>query len=465
MASSSSFCPLCGAVYQPQDAFCTACGHLLQAADTSDLAHTTGRLFSNHFLKQRYRILESVGKGGMGAVYQAEDTQLGNRKVAVKEMSQSHLKPQEIEEAAEAFKQEAHLLAGLQHPHLPNVYEHFFEDGRWYLVMSFIQGETLEDSLARAPGGTLAVAEVLKIGIQLCAVLHYLHMQQPPIIFRDLKPSNVMLTQDRQLYLIDFGIARHFKVMQARDTAVYGSSGYSPPEQYGKAQTTPQSDIYSLGALLHQMLSGNDPAENPFHFAPVPKQEEPALAELTALIMSMVEMDAQKRPASMDAIKQSLERIAGRRQPVLNASQRQNQQVEQNQRPGITPPERRRALYPQFSERASQPEVYAVQQEERPYVPGQIYQSMPQYVSLPQLLMQRPSRDGLVIAGFVCGIIGIFTDWILIGLPLSIIGLVLSAVGMHFSEKKGLALAGLLLSLLGILIAVVVFVAVIMLNL
>jgi serine/threonine protein kinase len=163
-----------------------------------------------------------VGKGGFGAVYQAEDTDLGNRLVAVKEMQPGSQRPQELEEATEAFHREALLLAGLAHPNLPRIYEHFSEAGRWYLVMDFIEGETLEALLDKTPDGRLPVREALKIALQLCEVLAYLHTRQPPIIFRDLKPSNVLLTADGTLFLVDFGIARLFKPGQAKDTVAFG---------------------------------------------------------------------------------------------------------------------------------------------------------------------------------------------------------------------------------------------------
>src|SRR5205823_7485733 len=117
-----------------------------------------------------------------------------------------------------------------------------------------------------APNRRLLLSEVLNIGIQLCTVLHYLHSQQPAIVFRDLKPANIMRTSTGQLYLIDFGIARYFKPGQAKDTVALGSPGYAAPEQYGKAQTTPRADIYSLGAVLHQLLTTRDPSEAPFRF-------------------------------------------------------------------------------------------------------------------------------------------------------------------------------------------------------
>ena len=134
--------------------------------------------------------------------------------------------------------------------------------------MDFIEGQTLEDYLAKAPGEKLPLQEVLEIGIQLCKVLDYLHTRQPPIIFRDLKPANVMRAPDGHLYLIDFGIARLFKPGKKKDTIALGSPGYAAPEQHGRGQTTERADIYSLGATLHQLLSGRDPSEKPFQFPP-----------------------------------------------------------------------------------------------------------------------------------------------------------------------------------------------------
>ena len=268
----------------------------------------TGLLTQQHVIKQRYRILAMVGKGGFGAVYRVADMQFGNRVLAIKEMSQSNLSPQELAEATDAFKREALLLANLTHPNLPRIYEQFSDSGRWYLVMDFIEGETLEDTLDKA-GGKLPVEKVLHIGMQLCSVLDYLHNRQPPIIFRDLKPANVMLGHNGHVYLIDFGIARHFKPGQSKDTSALGSTGYAAPEQYGKAQTTQRADMYSLGATLHEMLSGNDPSDSPFHFAPLQLHTTPALASLETLIMQMLEIDVSKRPASAASIMQSLQRI------------------------------------------------------------------------------------------------------------------------------------------------------------
>ncbi len=310
MNAAFVYCATCGAANAPDAQTCFACGNppMPTTPPASSSASPTGPLATQALVRQRYRLVRQIGRGGFGAVYQAVDTELGNRKVAVKEMSQRGLTPEELQAATQAFHNEALLLAGLTHPNLPRIYEQFSEGGRWYLVMDFIEGETLEALLNRTPGGRLPLPDVLKIGVQLCTVLDYLHMRQPPIIFRDLKPANIMMTPAGDIFLIDFGIARHFKPGQTKDTVAFGSAGYAAPEQYGTAQTTAQSDIYGLGATLHQLISGKDPADSPFVFAPLHLSQPHGLE---ALIMQMLEANPSKRPASMAVIKQDLERMAG----------------------------------------------------------------------------------------------------------------------------------------------------------
>jgi serine/threonine protein kinase len=321
MISSPLFCTHCGAANLAQVAFCYACGQPIQ---TPEHPAGSGPLRVGSLLKQRYQIIQRIGTGGFGAVYRAEDQDLGRRLVAVKEMSQYNLDSQAIAEATRAFKQEALLLADLMHEHLPRIYDHFTEGGRWYLVMDYIRGETLETYLAHARGNRLPLNEALDIALQLCTVLNYLHTRQPPIIFRDLKPSNVILTPEKRVFLIDFGIARHFKPGQAKDTIAFGSPGYAPPEQYGKTQTTPRADIYSLGAIIHQMLSGADPSLLPFRFAPL-TLNAPALQQL---LQRMLELDENNRPASLTAVIQELQQIKEQpqrkpdqaRQPAISIS-------------------------------------------------------------------------------------------------------------------------------------------------
>ncbi|MGH2496369.1 MAG: protein kinase domain-containing protein [Ktedonobacteraceae bacterium] len=314
MTLSPIYCSECGALNIPGAKFCVTCGHVMhipveQAPLPVANPTGTGLLPQDSLLNKRYRIRKLVGTGGMGAVYKAEDTPYGDRPVAIKEMRQSSLTPQELEIATGQFKVEAIMLARLQHPSLPRIYDHFLESNRWYLVMDFIDGETLDEHLRRTPGRKLPPQEVIDISIQLCKVLDYLHKRQPPVVFRDLKPSNVMLTPEGHLYLIDFGIARIFKPGQAKDTKAYGSIGYSAPEQFDREQTTDQADIYSLGITMHEMLSGSIPALTPFSMPRLSFPGQPALERLAALITRMIEMDKEKRPKSITMVRQELESI------------------------------------------------------------------------------------------------------------------------------------------------------------
>ncbi len=310
MPPSTVYCDNCGAANRPSARFCVSCGKLQTLLGGQANSSPTGLLAPHHPLKQRYRIIDLLGQGGFGAVYKAEDMFFGNALRAVKEMRQSGLSTQELKDAIDAFKREAVLLAGLMHPNLPRIYDHFNDGGRWYLVMDCIEGDTLEDHLQKANSHRLPINEILHIGEQLCSVLDYLHNRQPPIIFRDLKPTNIMLTADGHIYLIDFGIARLFKSGQIKDTISLGSPGYAAPEQYGKAQTTVRSDIYSLGATLHQLLTGIDPSVTPFTFSSIHSSLPQTPPELEKLIMQMVELDEKKRPSSMSTVKDELQRIA-----------------------------------------------------------------------------------------------------------------------------------------------------------
>ena len=151
--------------------------------------------------------------------------------------------------------------------------------------MEFIEGETLAEYLRQNGTPGLPAADVLGIADQLCDVLDYLHQRTPPIIFRDLKPSNIMVVDSGDLYLIDFGIARLFKPGQTQDTVLAGTAGYAAPEQYGKSQTTVQSDIYSFGATLHELLTGEDPGVKPFIFSAIQSWNPQTPPRLEALVM------------------------------------------------------------------------------------------------------------------------------------------------------------------------------------
>lgn len=271
----------------------------------------TGNLAPQSILHQHYLIAGQAGRGGMSAVYEAVDIQFGNRHVAIKEMSQGNLGTNDLAEATLRFQQEANLLSSLHHPNLPAIYDGFSEGGRSFLVMEYIDGKTLLQMLKDTGGRPLPVANVLDYAIQLCDVLIYLHSHNPPIIFRDLKPTNVMVKSNGHVLLIDFGIARFFKEGQAQDTVFLGSPGYAPPEQHGTSQTNPRSDLYSLGATLHCCLTGRDPfhATDRFAFPPVQQMNPLVPIELDQLIQRMVALDEQQRPNSAFEVRQALLRI------------------------------------------------------------------------------------------------------------------------------------------------------------
>ena len=224
----------------------------------------------------RYKIEQAIAAGGMGAVYQAIDVRFDDEPCAVKEMLDDFQKDVDRNQAVEWFKREAKLLLKLNHPYIPRVRDSFVENDRHYLVMDFIEGRTLTELLAKegnVPGleGAHGVSEARarSWAQQLCNVLAYLHRQNPPIIFRDLKPSNIMVTDQDEIRLIDFGIARTFQ--SQRQSTIIMTVGYAPQEQL-LGMPEPRSDLYALGATLHRVLTHHDAANNKpsiFSFPPV----------------------------------------------------------------------------------------------------------------------------------------------------------------------------------------------------
>ncbi|HLG61182.1 MAG TPA: serine/threonine-protein kinase [Ktedonosporobacter sp.] len=310
------YCANCGAFNLQEDEHCFACGIVL-SAKTHPLAL---QVYKPQVLLNRYRLRSQVGSGGFSAVYKAEDTTTG-KIVAIKAISLRGLTTQEKIEATDTFNREISLLSPLRHRSLPRILDHFSDAECWYMVMDFVDGTSLEQLLEGPHHARLPLTEVIDIGLVLCDVLEYLHAQHPPVIYRDLKPANVILTSHGHLFLIDFGIARIFKPGKARDTIPFGSPGYAAPEQYGKAQTTPRADIYSLGALLHQLLTGTDPAQHPFAFAPV-SQRRPELAALEPLITRMVALKSSDRPENIQAVKKELQRFSAQQRVQGQPAQR-----------------------------------------------------------------------------------------------------------------------------------------------
>ena len=211
----------------------------------------------------RYRVVKPLGGGGMKLVYLAEDLRLAGRPCALAEMVDSFTSPDLQQQAVAAFNREADMLAQLANEHIPRIFDRFSEANHHYLVMEYIDGTTLEDEL-RTHGGKLPPAQVIDNALQILTTLEYLHNLDPPVIYRDLKPSNVMVTGDGMAKLIDFGIARLFAPLS--NATMIGTQGYAPPEQY-RGRVEIRSDLYALGATMHHALSGRDPAaEPPFSF-------------------------------------------------------------------------------------------------------------------------------------------------------------------------------------------------------
>ncbi len=260
------------------------------------------------WLQNRYHILHQIGGGGMGAVYLAEDNRLEGTWRAIKEMNLAQVPFQDRGWAEAAFRQEAQILSLLSHPGLTRVTDFFAEGGNLYLVMDYVPGQTLEAVLDNAPGGRLPLGRALDIVRQLCQVLAYLHAQNPPIIFRDLKPANVMLTAQDQVRLIDFGIARFFKSGQAHDTVSLGTPGYAAPEQWGtRGQSDARSDIYGLGVLLLQLVTGYDPVPQPFPL-PRPSQVLPGIPpEIETVILRATQTNPAARYQSVAEFLQALD--------------------------------------------------------------------------------------------------------------------------------------------------------------
>lgn len=208
-------------------------------------------------LQKRYRVLRSLGRGGLGAVYLCDDLRLPGRQWALKQMNSPQ--PELFEKFRASFAREAGTLSQLRHPNLPDLVD-FFEEGEdLFLVMEYVEGENLAEYVRRR--GPLDEREAFNIGRTLLGILEYLHQRTPPIIFRDLKPENVMITTEGRVKLIDFGLARRFAPDKRVDTLPSGSVGYAAPEQWDdQGQTDARSDIYAWGATLAYLLSGKIPS-------------------------------------------------------------------------------------------------------------------------------------------------------------------------------------------------------------
>lgn len=328
VSSQEARCPHCAAPLRAGARFCPKCGQVLSVAQisapipmpiptftpppptrskpASRPTYNTGELLPTQVIAERYIIIEKIAQGGMGAIYKAHDKRLQGKEVVLKEMSETAIAPQERSKVLASFTREAQLLASLNHANLARVTDQFQEDERHYMVMEFIEGQTLERMLEQQQE-SFPEGRVLLWAEQLCDVLSYLHSQMPPIIYRDIKPANIMIVKDTDnVKLIDFGIARFFKPGQSKDTIQFGTEGYAPPEQYGKTQTDARADIYALGVMLHELLTHHDPATQPFKLPPA-RQINPAVSKrVESAIAKAVELNKDNRHPSMAAMWEAL---------------------------------------------------------------------------------------------------------------------------------------------------------------
>lgn len=302
-------CPHCAAGNRLNSRFCQQCGKPL-VSELLKQRFDTGQLPAQQILANgqgdEYFVVMLIAKGGMGAVYQV----IRNRDQtvwALKEMSESAVGVSEIAHVIASFQQEAEILKQLEHPNLPKVIDSFEANGRQYMVMDFIDGQTLGQLLEQT-SDPLPEKQVMGWATQLCQVLDYLHNQQPPIVYRDLKPANIMVNTSGEVKLIDFGIARRYKGSKKQDTTLLGTPGYAPPEQYGKNQieSDARSDIYALGATLHHLLTGLDPATSPFQFDPIEKFNPKVSPRVREGVMKALRPRPEDRVPSAAALYQAL---------------------------------------------------------------------------------------------------------------------------------------------------------------
>jgi serine/threonine protein kinase len=208
-----------------------------------------------YVLQTRWEVVKQLGQGGMGTVYLARDLRLSNRLCVVKRLRVDFFREEDRQQALAFFQREAMVLSSLKHPNIVLIHDYFEEDENYYLVMEYVEGENLQAKLVDS-GHPFTEEEVVEWAVKVCEVLHYLHRHNPPVIYRDLKPSNIMVDNTGTIKLVDFGIARPYA--EESDNTHVVSGGYSPPEQYwGGAD--PRSDLYGLGATMHFLLTGVEP--------------------------------------------------------------------------------------------------------------------------------------------------------------------------------------------------------------
>lgn len=251
----------------------------------------------------KYRILNEIGRGGMSVVYLALNERM-NKTWAIKELRRDGIENYQV--VRQGLIVETDLLKKLDNPHLPRIIDVIDQEDSFLIVMDYIEGRTLKDKLDEE--GAQGQEEVIGWGRQLCEVLCYLHACNPPIIYRDLKPSNIMLKPDGSLVLIDFGTAREYKRHSREDTTCLGTRGYAAPEQYGgQGQTDARTDIYCLGATLYHLLTGHNPGEPPYELYPIRYWDQTLSVGMENIIRKCTQQNPEDRYGSCEELQYALE--------------------------------------------------------------------------------------------------------------------------------------------------------------
>jgi len=297
------FCDKCGFQNSNSARYCKSCGEDIIATGA------TGALMAGVILDERYEIKRLIKSGGMGSVYEALDNRFDKTPCAVKEMLNFSASPQNQQYLIDRFSKEAKILNNLRHPNLPVVKDYFVQCGRYYLVMDYIEGEDLETVMKKYQGKGVPQEYVITWAIEILDALNYLHNQSPPVIYRDLKPPNIMIRHsDRRAMLIDFGIARTLDAEGQNTMTIVGTPVFAPEELIaGKPE--PRTDLYSLGATMHCLLTGTVP-QRPFEFPSLKEFNLNISQELEDIIMCSLSRKPSDRYVNAKQMKDALEKLS-----------------------------------------------------------------------------------------------------------------------------------------------------------
>ena len=256
-------------------------------------------------LIDRYRLDEIVGEGSYSIVFRGYDLQ-DNKKVAIKELKSQGFTKEEADEAHRLFFNEINILKNIRHENIPQVFDFFICQGRNYMVMEWVEGETLEDVLERE--GKISEKIALKYMKQIADTLTYLQRSTKQIIYRDIKPANIMVDSTGNLKIVDFGIARYYSPEKKKDTHILGTPGYAPPEAYRGFQTDYSADIYSLGVTFYHLATGEEPLQFKFQF-PNPKKFTPQLSDFFAELLTDCLKDRKQRIQNAVELQRRLRKV------------------------------------------------------------------------------------------------------------------------------------------------------------